>query len=172
MRCCCYCTVVIVYFSAIKKLWTQDLWCNVLHVWMVIVKCLWGIICVIFLFLVNCWPWRRELPPVRVRVYSSLIYALTAACARSIGFVCTLSLIACFPIIFFGSTYVLTICLCKDFWVADDLTDRRRWAGLNLPHLQYLMNDIVPQCSTKEESKAQHFQASNTLSLSSSFKNY
>ena len=29
------------------------------------------------ILLVNCCPWKRELPPVRVRVYSSLIYALT-----------------------------------------------------------------------------------------------
>ena len=41
-----YC--VIVYYSGIKKLWRQDLWCNALHVWMVIAKCLWGIICVIY----------------------------------------------------------------------------------------------------------------------------
>ena len=126
----------------------------------------------IIALLVNCWPWRREIPPVRVRVYYSLIYALTAACSRSIGFVCILSLIACFPIISFGSTYVLTICLCKGFQVAGDLAGRRGWDGLNLPHIQYLMNDIVPQCSTKEESKTEHSQASNTLSLSSSFKNY
>ena len=33
-----YC--VIVYYSGIKKLWSQNLWCNALHVWMVIVKCL------------------------------------------------------------------------------------------------------------------------------------
>ena len=33
-----YC--VIVYYSRIKKLWRQYLWCNSLHVWMVIVKCL------------------------------------------------------------------------------------------------------------------------------------
>ena len=69
----------IIYYSGINKLWRQDLWCNALHVWMVIVKCLWGIICVIYLcfLLVNCWPWRREIPPVGVRDYSSLIYALT-----------------------------------------------------------------------------------------------
>ena len=46
-----YC--VIVYYSRIKKLWRQDLWCNALHVWMVIVKCLWGIICVIY----HCFCW-------------------------------------------------------------------------------------------------------------------
>ena len=76
LRCCCYC---IVYYFGIKNLWRQDLWCNAFHVWMVIVKCLWGIICIIDLFflLVNCWPWRRELPLVGVRDYSSLIYAFT-----------------------------------------------------------------------------------------------
>ena len=35
----------IVYYSGINKLWRKDLWCNSLHVWMLIVKCLWGIIC-------------------------------------------------------------------------------------------------------------------------------
>ena len=122
------------------------------------------------LLLVNCWPWRRELPPVRVRVYSSLIYALTAACFRSIGVVCILSLIACFPIISSNSTYVLTICLCKDFQVASDIAYIIGWAGLHLPHLQYILNEIVPWCSTKADSKAQHSQDSSNLSLSFSFK--
>ena len=31
-----------------------------------------------FLLLVNCCPWRREIPLVMVRFYSSLIYALTS----------------------------------------------------------------------------------------------
>ena len=44
---------VIVYYYGIKKLWRQDIWCNALHVWMVIVKCLWGIICVIY----HCFCW-------------------------------------------------------------------------------------------------------------------
>ena len=30
----------IVYYSGIKNLWRKYLWCNALHVWMVIVKCL------------------------------------------------------------------------------------------------------------------------------------
>ena len=46
-----YC--VIVYYSGIKKLWRQYLWCNALHGWMMIVKCLWGIICVIYHWF--CW---------------------------------------------------------------------------------------------------------------------
>ena len=44
---------VIVYYFGIKKIWRQDLWCNALHVWMVIAKCLWGIICVIY----HCFCW-------------------------------------------------------------------------------------------------------------------
>ena len=79
----------IVYYLRIKKLWRHHLWCNVFHVWMVIVKCLWGIICIIDLcfLLVNCWAWRRELPPVGIRDYSSLIYALTV-CLFQISWSC------------------------------------------------------------------------------------
>ena len=52
LRCCCSCTVLF-FHSGIKNLWRQDLWCNALHVWMLIVKCLWGIIC--FCLSLLCW---------------------------------------------------------------------------------------------------------------------
>ena len=52
LRCYCSCTVFF-FHSGIKKLWRQDLWCNALHVWMLIVKCLWGIIC--FCLSLLCW---------------------------------------------------------------------------------------------------------------------
>ena len=122
------------------------------------------------LLLVNCWPWMRELPPVRVRVYSRLIYALTV-CLFQIYWSCMYFKFNCML-----SNYVFQQHLCfnhlflQGFISTGDLTCRRGLDGLHIPHLQDLLEEIVPWCSTKEESKSQYSQASNTLSLSSSFK--